>query len=82
VGLLKVRIANRQLEASFAPQQPWAQDKDLSQARLHLALVGSGLTTETKRGENRHKKLTHDFVVLSFQTISGSARVTELAASD
>lgn len=82
VGVLKVRIANQQLEASFVPQQPWGQHKDLSQARLQLALVGSGLTSEIKRGENRHKQLTHDFVVFSMQSIPVSVRATEFAASD
>ena len=82
VGVLKVRIANQQLEASFVPQQPWGQHKDLSQARLQLALVGSGLTSEIKRGENRHKQLTHDFVVFSLQSIPVSVRATEFAASD
>ena len=63
-----LRIANQQLEASVAPQPCLAQDKDLHQARLHLALVGSGFTTEIKRGENRHKQLPHDFVVLTLVT--------------
>ncbi|MEJ6521207.1 DUF1223 domain-containing protein [Shewanella bicestrii] len=72
VGVLKVRIANQQLEASFEPLSTWAQDKDLHRARLHLALVGSGFTTEIKRGENRHKQLPHDFVVLSLQSLPAS----------
>ncbi|MGR6500656.1 DUF1223 domain-containing protein [Shewanella sp. Koi 1] len=72
VGVLKVRIANQQLEASFVPQSTWVQDKDLHRARLHLALVGSGFTTEIKRGENRHRQLTHDFVVLSLQSLHAS----------
>ncbi|MEL4282579.1 MULTISPECIES: DUF1223 domain-containing protein [Shewanella] len=76
VGVLKVRIANQQLEASFVPQPIWAQDKDLHRARLHLALVGSGFTTEIKRGENRHKQLPHDFVVLSLQSLPASTVLT------
>ncbi|MBW4933184.1 DUF1223 domain-containing protein [Marinobacter sp. F4206] len=39
---------------------------------LTVALLGMGLTTEVRAGENRGRKLTHDFVVLSMHTASGA----------
>ncbi|WP_394202350.1 DUF1223 domain-containing protein [Shewanella waksmanii] len=40
---------------------------DESPIELHLALVGTGFTTNVTRGENRYKVLKHDFTVLQHQ---------------
>lgn len=63
VGVLDVSISGNQLTARFS-SLPSAS----AASRLHLALVGAGITTVVKHGENRHKSLKHDFTVLSFQT--------------
>jgi peptide-methionine (R)-S-oxide reductase len=36
----------------------------------HVALLGSGLTSKIKAGENKGRTLTHDFVVLDYQRAS------------
>lgn len=43
---------------------------------LNVALLGMGLTTEVKAGENRGRKLTHDFVVLKLFKADGDNRWT------
>lgn len=54
-------------KAEFASPESGSR---LSQ-QLSLAILGRDLTTEVKRGENRGKKLRHDFVVLSQTTLTG-----------
>ena len=39
--------------------------------QLHIAILGMGLTTSVKAGENRGRELTHDFVVLKLITVPG-----------
>lgn len=64
VGLLKAQLNdNGQLEANF-------DGKNAGQ--LHIALLGMGLTTEVKAGENRGKELSHDFVVLKMISVPGN----------
>ncbi|MGP4844126.1 DUF1223 domain-containing protein [Marinobacter sp. 1Y8] len=64
VGQLKAHLGdNRQLEAGF--------DGD-NAGQLHVALLGMGLTTKVKAGENRGKQLSHDFVVLKMISVAGS----------
>ncbi|MDG5500261.1 DUF1223 domain-containing protein [Marinobacter sp. BGYM27] len=64
VGQLKARLGDDgQLEANF---------NGAHAGRLHVALLGMGLTTEVKAGENRGKLLSHDFVVLKMISVAGS----------
>lgn len=69
VGALSVSIEGLQLTASFDNQTG-----NSAPIELHLALVGAGLETEVKRGENRNKQLKHDFTVLSHQVIKSNRR--------
>ncbi|MDB4838014.1 DUF1223 domain-containing protein [Marinomonas sp.] len=39
---------------------------------LHVAYLGMGLTTQVKAGENRNRKLEHDFVALKYFTLPGT----------
>lgn len=39
---------------------------------LHIALLGMGLSTNVKAGENRGRELSHDFVVLKLLTAKGA----------
>lgn len=39
---------------------------------LNVAVLGMGLTTEVKAGENRGRRLQHDFVVLDLQQQAGT----------
>lgn len=67
-GLLTARLdENRDLNVEF--------DGDKA-GKLTVALLGMGLTTEVKAGENRGRKLTHDFVVLQLITANGSNQWT------
>ena len=71
-GNLRVILTDRkQVEAAFIPigtPPPSLQ--------LEVALLGSDLASDVKRGENRGRKLQHDFVVLSL------ARIDMRSASD
>lgn len=42
--------------------------------QLNVAVLGLGLSTDVKRGENRGKTLEHDFVVLSLSRISSAEK--------
>ena len=59
-GLLEIHIGERDFSASFAPSDPGT---DLVH-HLHVALLGNGLKSAIKSGENRGRELRHDFVVL------------------
>lgn len=71
-GELTVRIEGSELAARFA-----ATDESLARLELHVALLGMNLETEVRAGENRGRKLEHDFVVLDHSVFplkkSGSA---------
>lgn len=61
------------LSLSYTPIK--ANAKDL---QLHVAIVGMGLETSVRRGENRGRVLHHDFVVLSHvQYPFGSSKAGE-----
>ncbi|WP_037471074.1 DUF1223 domain-containing protein [Shewanella waksmanii] len=51
-------------------QQASTVINDESPIELHLALVGTGFTTNVTRGENRNKVLKHDFTVLQHQVFT------------
>lgn len=48
-------------------------DDDGTATRLNIAILGSELQTEVKRGENHGRTLSHDFVVLDYQVIEVSS---------
>lgn len=61
-GVLEASLNENNLEVRFAQQQPLV---------LNMAWLGMGLITEVKAGENRGRKLKHDFVVLESWQKSG-----------
>jgi hypothetical protein len=67
VGVLELRAVGGQFTASFAPADPIAD----SALRLHVAVLGFGMNTPVKSGENRGRELRHDFVVLSHRVFAG-----------
>lgn len=72
-GVLKVTIANNErVTASF---QPAGTPSDYE---IHLARLGFGMSTEVKAGENRGRKLLHDFVVLSLTNEAMNGGTKEL----
>ncbi len=61
-GVLKVNSTDtNHWQVSFAPATASGGDYE-----VHAALLAGGLISEVKRGENRGRKLTHDFAVLTF----------------
>lgn len=63
VGVLKASVNDeRHFNAEF--------DGDKA-GQLHIAVLGMGLTTSVKAGENRGRELSHDFVVLKLITVPG-----------
>lgn len=63
VGILTARLAPDQVIAVFEPvEQPATRT-----LVLHSALLGFGLTTRVRSGENAGRELRHDFVVLQHE---------------
>lgn len=59
-GILTVTIDNHRVKIEFPNTQ--------KQLKYNLAIIGTGLITEVKSGENDGRKLSHDFVVLDHQS--------------
>ena len=51
-------------------------DFEPNQLKLHVAVLGSGIETEVRRGENKGRTLRHDFVVLG-HTLLGNANTSD-----
>ncbi len=71
VGVLSMNVS---ADGTFAANFDLAEGKTLEQLNvkgepyfLTVALLGMGISTEVKRGENRGKTLDHDFIVLNSQ---------------
>jgi hypothetical protein len=65
VGTLTVHITGTQLEATFVPV-----DMPRAAWQLNLAVLGMGLTSEIRAGENAGRRSQHEFVVLARQQMS------------
>lgn len=61
-GVLSLELQPETLKATYS-----RFDKN---QRLHVAILGFGLTTHVRRGENRNRRLEQDFVVLSFESFA------------
>ena len=62
------------LELSLADNNRWLVRftpavKGAARLEAYVALLGSGLTSDVKAGENRGRKLAHDFTVLSLTKV-------------
>lgn len=66
VGKLKVRIKDNTLNASYSPINTINEP-----LLLNVALLGMGLRTEIKAGENKGRLAAHEFVVLNHQVFTG-----------
>jgi hypothetical protein len=65
VGTLTVHVAGTRLEATFVPTNPSGTG-----LQLNLAVLGMGLTSEIRAGENAGRHSQHEFVVLTRQQMS------------
>lgn len=64
VGRLAIRVEGDAFSAAFSPEHSPASD-----LQLHVAVLGFGLSTEVRAGENRGRRLEHDFVVLGHRRL-------------
>ncbi len=72
-GVLQLNVTAGEFEASFAPQNPSTLPAStLPASTLTIALLGTGLSTAVRSGENRGKTLRHDFVVLASRSYHSS----------
>ncbi|MGH9808986.1 MAG: DUF1223 domain-containing protein [Terriglobia bacterium] len=77
VGVLRATTSDgRNFSIEFKPAQG-----DPGAFEAHLALLGSGISTDVRAGENNGRNLKHDFVVLDLQsaamrTEGGAARLS------
>lgn len=67
VGILQLNHTpkSKKLDVTFTPVK-----KDHKLFKLHVALLGIGIKSHVKRGENQGKSLIHDFIVLSHESYS------------
>jgi hypothetical protein len=78
-GVLKITMANgEQVTATFQPAAGGGRDYD-----IHVARLGFGLGIDVKAGENRGRKLVHDFVVLALtnERMTGGEKELRLGAA-
>jgi hypothetical protein len=74
VGVLKITLTNAdRVTATFDSAVGGPRDYE-----IHLARLGFTLNTDVKAGENRGRKLLHDFVVLSLTNETMNGRIREL----
>jgi hypothetical protein len=59
VGILQVALNRNEAVATFSPE-----NSPRGPLKLEVALLGTNLQSDVKRGENSGRKLHHDFVVL------------------
>ncbi|MBI1424184.1 MAG: DUF1223 domain-containing protein [Gammaproteobacteria bacterium] len=64
-GVLKLSLQHTQLSASFVSAQG-----NPGPLQLHVALLGMGLTSEIRAGENAGRHSEHEFVVLAHAQIN------------
>ncbi|MFT6434203.1 MAG: hypothetical protein ACJAVI_002251 [Candidatus Azotimanducaceae bacterium] len=57
---LQAVLDEQKIEVKYATSQKKRLD-------VHVAILGFGITTEVKSGENRGKNLAHDFVVIGYE---------------
>lgn len=63
-GLLHASVDNDNIDVTFNKIDA---SKDNPSLTVHAALLGFGIETSVKRGENAGQKLVHDFVVIDYE---------------
>ena len=62
-GYLEAEVGNSQIDTQYVKSQDGFEESDLV---AHAALLGFGIKTSVKRGENANRVLSHDFVVIDY----------------
>ena len=75
-GELKVDVDTGTIAVRYLPAPAVAEPFD-----VHIAVLGMGLESAVRRGENRGRKLRHDFVVLAHESMSMTAAGPVFTAS-
>jgi hypothetical protein len=75
-GRLTVQVNSGSIDVRYQPRTSATQTVD-----VHIAVLGMELETEVRRGENRGRRLQHDFVVLDHQSISMESTESGFLAS-
>jgi len=64
-GKLELIIDGQQARAAFTPSAPISGNLE-----VHVAILGFGLSSEVRAGENGGRTLEHDFVVLGYRNLA------------
>ena len=72
-GVLRIAIKGEQVTAAFTPATSTGRNYE-----VHVARLGFALGTDVTAGENRGRKLVHDFVVLGLTSEAMKSGVKEL----
>jgi hypothetical protein len=75
-GKLRLSVDGRQAAIAFTPAVPVSGDLE-----VHVAILGFGLKTEVRAGENDGRTLEHDFVVLGYRSLATSRQASAHTAS-
>lgn len=68
------RLAKDQYRVNYQLMPDGAAGPDVNATkRLHLVLMGSGIVSKPKHGENANRRLVHDFTVLDYLSIEVSS---------
>jgi hypothetical protein len=73
VGTLRLKTNGDDAHVSFTPSKNEARA-----CEVYVAALGFGITADVAAGENKGRKLSHDFVVLSLQKAPLPADATEV----
>lgn len=73
VGELHLSAENGRFSATF---EPLAESASMP-LKLNVAVLGMGMSTSVKRGENRGRTLTHDFIVLAFEEFANKGQALQ-----
>ncbi len=74
IGILKVELAEGRARATYVPAVAIGESYE-----VHVALLGGGLSSLVKAGENRGETLQHEFVALALVTHLLSSGAAEFA---
>ena len=77
-GVLHASVESGNIDVTFNKANA---SKDNPSLTVHTALLGFGIETSVKRGENAGRKLTHDFVVLDYEKAVASGETDNTRAS-
>ncbi|MBT8136117.1 MAG: DUF1223 domain-containing protein [Gammaproteobacteria bacterium] len=66
-GVLRAVVGGDEIKVAFEPSVGAASAATSRELRVTVALLGAGLKTEVRAGENRGRTLSHDFVVLGLE---------------